>query len=451
VYVVALARVLGPDLYGLFAYGQSWYMAFLPLTAFGLAGILSREIGRDRKAGSTIVANTISIRILTSAIGAFACGAMGWFIESDVMMRQLLLIFSLALAGRAGASWAEQVFVAYESSHLVLAQEALFRPLEVVVGLTVLIFDGGVIGIVLLHAIVWWLQAIRGIWLVHRRLVRLRLGKSWKELSQMLRRGAPICTGAVLGSWLMQGPLVLYRYTDTTDTNLGQLAVAMQALAILAIIPWSIGSSALPILSRAADRGDGKDQLFVEGMTRLGFLFAATAGLIGMTLGPWLIGLVFGAKYTLAGTLLGPVLWLLAPLTVATSASQVILARGLYKTSAICAFIGATGLTASLPSLTTAFGPLGPIIATGIGMTLWATALLVAVNTSGGLSWELTIARPFLVVVAASGGYLLFVNAIPWFALLVSLLLLALGAWYVILAANERAMLLALLRRQVKN
>ena len=29
-YVVILARYLGPEMFGLFAYGQSWYIAFLP-------------------------------------------------------------------------------------------------------------------------------------------------------------------------------------------------------------------------------------------------------------------------------------------------------------------------------------------------------------------------------------------------------------------------------------
>ena len=36
-YIVVLARYLGPELYGLFTYGQAWYLAFLPFTTPGSA------------------------------------------------------------------------------------------------------------------------------------------------------------------------------------------------------------------------------------------------------------------------------------------------------------------------------------------------------------------------------------------------------------------------------
>jgi O-antigen/teichoic acid export membrane protein len=36
VYVLILARMLGAELYGLFSYGQSWYLMFLPLTGLGV-------------------------------------------------------------------------------------------------------------------------------------------------------------------------------------------------------------------------------------------------------------------------------------------------------------------------------------------------------------------------------------------------------------------------------
>ena len=41
-YVILLARRVGPELYGLFAYTQSWYLTLLPLTSFGLYVLLAR-------------------------------------------------------------------------------------------------------------------------------------------------------------------------------------------------------------------------------------------------------------------------------------------------------------------------------------------------------------------------------------------------------------------------
>ncbi len=49
VYMLILARMLGAELYGVFSYGQSWYLMFLPLTGLGLGAMLSREVGKNRK------------------------------------------------------------------------------------------------------------------------------------------------------------------------------------------------------------------------------------------------------------------------------------------------------------------------------------------------------------------------------------------------------------------
>ena len=62
-YVVVLARYLGPEVYGIFAYGQAWYLAFLFLTFLGLGEILIRQVGRDRERAASLVAQTLALRI----------------------------------------------------------------------------------------------------------------------------------------------------------------------------------------------------------------------------------------------------------------------------------------------------------------------------------------------------------------------------------------------------
>ncbi len=107
VYVIVLARYLGTEVYGLFAYAQSWYMAFLPVTMFGLGAIISREVGRHRERGARTVRKVAFIRVLASIFGAVACALIGWFVDLDPAARQLILVFALALVGRTlyTASW----------------------------------------------------------------------------------------------------------------------------------------------------------------------------------------------------------------------------------------------------------------------------------------------------------------------------------------------------------
>jgi len=60
-YAIVLARMLGPELYGLFNFGLSWYMAFLLFAVLGLAAVLSREVGRNHEGRSKVVAQTLLI------------------------------------------------------------------------------------------------------------------------------------------------------------------------------------------------------------------------------------------------------------------------------------------------------------------------------------------------------------------------------------------------------
>lgn len=45
-YIYVITTQLGAERYGLFTYGQTYYLLFLPLVIMGLDAILPREIGR---------------------------------------------------------------------------------------------------------------------------------------------------------------------------------------------------------------------------------------------------------------------------------------------------------------------------------------------------------------------------------------------------------------------
>ncbi len=448
VYVVALAHYLGPEMYGLFAYGQSWYMAFLPLTALGLAAVLSREVGVNREQAAEVVARTLRLRTLSALGGAIACGLVGWISDAEPAAQQLLVIFSLALAGRGLATWAEQVFIAYEASRYTLQQEAVFRPLEVAVGLAVLAAGGGVTAIAAVHALIWWLQAARGLALVHRRLVSLRPDGAWRGLTRLAVQGLPICLATLFSSWLLLGPLVMFRHVAGTEGSLGQLALALQAVVLVGTVPWSIGSAALPVLSRSAAREDGKVLRFADGMLRLGLLLGAAAGLAGMALGPWLVETVFGGRYGPAGQLLGPALWLLVPLTAGSATAQVLMARGRFVSPALCALAGALVLTLLLPTLVSASGPQGAVLAAGAGMCVWASSLVAMLARFGGLDLGRGVLRPGVVVLVALGVYMGLEPVGIWLALTASWLVLLGGTLAIgVLAPEERSALMALLRR----
>lgn len=427
VYALALAHYLGPELYGFLNYGMSWYLAFLSLTGLGTAAILVMEIGKDRNNAPCMASLTLTVRGFATIFAAITCGILGWFFEGKPDVRNLLIVFTMALIGRSLVMWSESVFTGYEVNRYTFRLQAIFRTLEVFVGIAFLLVGGGAMAVAVVHAISWWLQALSSLALIRLHLVPIRLNWAWKGLKYVLVSGLPIGLGYILLNWLQTGSLVLYRHMASSADNLGQLALAMQAFAISSGIPLSVGLASLPVLSRSVERQDGKDILFTKTMIKAAFILGAAAGLAGLGIGPWLVDIMFGTRYMGAGYLLGFVIWLLIPLTCGTSVTRVYLARGQFFLPTACAGAGAVVFTFSMPWLVSAMDTLGAVLATGTGMGVWALSLIWILARSDDLDVLRSVFRPLAVVLLALGVFFALKPVNAWLALLISWAVLLCG------------------------
>ena len=447
VYVIALAHYLGPELYGFLNYGISWYLAFLSLTGLGTAAILVREIGRDRKGGPWIVSLTLTLRSSAAVIAAVACGILGWLFESKPEVRLLLIIFSIALIGRSLVMWAESVYTGYEVNKYTFRLQAIFRTLEVFVGIAFLLVGGGAIAVATVHSISWLFQALSGLILAQRYLVAIRLNWAWHDLKDILVRGLPIGLGFIMVNWLQTGSLVLYRHLASSTDNLGQLALAMQAFALSSAISMAAGTASLPVLSRSVARQDGKDLLFTETMIKAAFILGGAAGLAGLGGGPWLVDIVFGTHYIETGYLLGLVMWLLIPLTCGITITRVYLARGQFFLPTACAGAGAVVFTLAMPWLVSAMDTLGAVLATGTGMGVWALSLICILAKSDDLDMLRSVFRPLAVILFALGVFFVLKSVNVWIALLISWVVLLCGTMMAGILTRDERRLLASVKR----
>ena len=277
VYVIVLARFLGPELYGLFASGQSWYLALLPITSFGLHLLLSKAIATNPHEASDILAPTLAFRTgMATSIAVLSVGA-AQLLEPDHGARMLLLIFSCALLGRAIVNWTEHVFVVFESTQYALRCELCFRPLESSVGVLILVAGGKVFAVAILHALIWCLHALTALMIIRRRLAAVGFWCNWQKVRELLGFGWPLSLNVFCTGFLLQGPMVAYRYLAPSDPDIGQIAVPLQAIAILCILPAAVSASSLPVLARSVHRADGQDLLFGRAMIRLVYGFGTLA------------------------------------------------------------------------------------------------------------------------------------------------------------------------------
>jgi O-antigen/teichoic acid export membrane protein len=426
-YAVVVARKLGPELYGLFTYCMSWYLAFLPFTGLGIGIILSTQIGQNSPGTNGIVGKTFTLKTCVTLLTALLCSALGFLFEGDVQAKRIIFVFSLALLGRSLSIWTVQVFTAYESSKYYFRQQAIFRSMEVVLGLLVLFAGGSVLAIALVHLISWWSEAITGMWTLRRHLVKVHLLLKWSELRSLLAQGIPIGTGFIFISWMQQGPLVLFRHTLGFEGQLGEFALVMQIFTIIASLSIVGNMAALPVLSRSVMRSDGKDRFFAEQVAKVAVLGTTALALFTMGVGPPLINAVFGTSYREAGNWLGITLFLLIPWTLGNTVGGIYLAKGKVFLTTSVATLAAVVLTIIFPFLSAAMGPSGAILATAVAMFLWATTLVALFTLSDGFDFSRAVLRPGVSTLLALIAYHLLIHLQVYLAVGGSLLVLCIS------------------------
>jgi O-antigen/teichoic acid export membrane protein len=423
-YAIVLARMLGPELYGLYNYGLSWYLAFVLFATLGLAAVLSREVGKDLEDRSKIVGRTLLIRLFSSVFVAAVSGSLGFFTEGDPRVKNLLLLFSVALIGRSLAIWTQEVFNAYESNRYYLIQQSLFRPLEAVAGIIVLSAGGNILAVASVHALSWWLQAIGGFLFIAKRITFPRIRWSWRSHRRILYQGFIICLSKFMIFWPPFGVVILFRLLGGKEFNLGQLALILQMFWVAFRIPESSSVAALPVLSRAAAAGEGRERLFAETMLRINLIFGAAAGLLGMSLGPWLVAAVFGDNYTLAGRLLGYAFLLLIPYGCGHSLFSVYIAQKRDLRALAHAASGAAAFTLSMLVSAPRLPIPGALISLAAGMIIWTGIMVADMTKRGQLDIGYSIGRPGIAVLLGLGAFFGLQTLDTWLALFSGLVIL---------------------------
>ncbi len=380
-YIIVVARFLGPELYAILAFVHAWYMAFFPLAVFGLMGTLAREVGRRGSESKAIIGQSLSVSIIANISAALLCVLTAWTFNDKPEIVTLLGIMTIALTGRALASFSDHVFTAVEQSQYVLKHEAIFRSIEIALGIAALFLGAGLLGVVAVHALVWWLHAWRGFY-VMRKLMggSIALSTKYHEWQPIALMAVPFLLASVFTNLLLQAPIILFKSASADTIATGNFAIAVQLLLLAVALPQTLSSAALPIMSRAAARGDGKDALFLSVVIRTAFIVGCTGGLVGTTVGPWLIPLVFGPSYTDAGLVLGPLLWCIIPLMIVFTLPPALYAREANKGAVLASAAGVIVLVVTTSTLVGSLELRGGILALASALSVTA-ALLLYIST----------------------------------------------------------------------
>lgn len=397
-YAIIVARLFGPQIYGMINYGIAWYLLFIPLTRMGMETVLIREVGKNRQKGANEAGLNLTLRISSIILVTILYFIISILYETDPESRLMVCVFAFALIGRSLAWWTGSVYIAFEANQYSFRQQTIFRSLEFLLGILVIFIWKEALLVVAIHGFVWCLEAVYGLIIIRRRLFDLRLNFDFAGIKNLLKQGFPLGVMILLMTLPVQGPLIFFRHLASSGDTLGQLALAMQVLFVLSNISIALGSAALPVLSRSVDREDGKDRLYAETMIRYSLLLGCAVALLGTAFGPWLIIQIFGYKYANAGTLIGPVLWLMIPYTIRHALTGVLQAARQDAHLLVGALIGALFFAAAIFEAVIRYGALGSIVCSAAATALTVIYFLFALNRRIKVDFRSSIIKPGLAV-----------------------------------------------------
>jgi O-antigen/teichoic acid export membrane protein len=173
-------------------------------------------------------------------------------------------------------------------------------------------------------------------------------------------------------------------------------------------------------------------------------------GLIGMGLGSWLVGVIFGPDYALGGRLLGYALWLLIPYSCGYALYSVYLSQGREHQAFRYAVIGSIAFTLSMFIFAPGSNIPGALVSLATGMIMWTGSMVVSMSRRNQLSISFAVGKPGIAVLLGLATFagLQFLNS--WLALCLGLIILFGGSILIGgLSAQEKDLITSLFRKNM--
>lgn len=377
VYAAAITRILGAEQFGVWSYSIALYTLLIALVGFGFETQLPLRLGTSRDRLTTIGRTSLTLRFGLLAVAIVVLVLLAIAIEDPGATRMAILFAAPAVFGRGLSLFARWMFVGLERTGVVLRISVTMRFVEVLSGLAFLAFGTDIITLIVIHAAVWTADGLLSVIVLHRSTGAFRGRFDYQLAREIVTRGLPLGSATGLKQWLTSGPILLIKNLSDDLALTGQFALAQQILvmAVTSIQPFFVAS--LPVLGRAAARGDQNAMKFGPVTGALSLLVFVIAAVPAYWAGPTIAVWVFGPEFALTGQLVAPLLVVGGLMLAPAGYMQMLAARSIHWPDVVAGCLGALVLLIAMPWLVTLWGIWGAVAATA---SAWFVRAIVAVG-----------------------------------------------------------------------
>lgn len=306
---VLIARHLGPESYGLFSYAYALALMFGGLAAFGIDGILLRELSVGKANREVLLGSTIGLRLLLGFATYLIALAytQATFGDSPLAMSLVAILSAVVLFQSIDAldCWFQSQL---QSRFIVFARSGVFL-IASITKIWLLMRGAGVKAFAyatLLEAVLTALAVGAMFHIRGSKLSKLRFHRVFAI--KLFRESWPLAASSVFVIVTMQMDKILLSIFATPKA-VGIYSVAAQLSSVWYIVPVALGISVAPALSRHYENPDlGTYPLLPHIYRALSFL--AISGALLLTLvAPSLISMLFGKRFLEATSVFAIHIW----------------------------------------------------------------------------------------------------------------------------------------------
>lgn len=438
---VLLAPYVGAEAWGTYSLVMSVATMALVVAKFGVHTATSRLVSENEDAPGPWIRAGIAWRmVFTAAVAAIVLVASPWLARSfDQPSTGSFWLVAPIVVAVSAFEFGTEILVGLREYRRQMLSRIVFLAIRLGAIGVVRWFELGIFAFLVGHALGQFLPAV----VMLGGMLWVTRGAAAVDAAQARRRTLELSLPLAFGS----ASYLVYAHTDRlmlgwfVDTAaVGQFAVARNvldaALFPLVALTWSLR----PALTRSlAGRGEQSTRDVLSDGLRLSLVFAFGGVALGATLGPPLLGALYGIPYLEAADLL---LWM-TPLLFLRGLGAVIFpalvacdAQGAY--AKLMVWTAVANVTANL-ALIPPLGARGAIVATGLALLVLTLGGFVMIRRRMGmLPWRDALGRHLICAGSAA-----VIGAVLWWwdpaeQGLAALLLAAFGGTSAMLAVNLR-------------
>ncbi len=314
VTIALVARYLGVEVFGRYAFVMAVAFVLLPLVMWGSARILIREISIDKEKAAAFLSSGLILNGLMAIVSMIIITLILFIFRPA----EKTIIFALYLAAISQVMLVMtrtfvNVFIAYEKMGYDTLITVLSRSLILGFLLLVIHYDLGfkaifiamVVGNGISLFLVFWLLASQGV----------KPGRKTQYLTYLFRESSPIAISSLLAQGYMYvNVFILKVLRDAAQISLYQ--APQRIIAPLLMLPGSFLLAFAPALSRMANVDSSYSNLksAYQKTLKFTFILSLPISILGMVFAKKFILLFFGKEFLGATTSFQILIWIAIPL-----------------------------------------------------------------------------------------------------------------------------------------